>query len=94
MHGLGIRCLTVSANGGVTVSWDQAGVNIADFRVYYLYHSTSAAGPFTAIDSVFFSILQVAVTLQQLQIVILHITTFLLNLITEIRISTVMLHAQ
>lgn len=54
VHGLGIRCLNVSPTGGVTVSWDQAGVNIADFRAYYLYHSTSASGPFTAIDSIFF----------------------------------------
>ena len=54
VQGFGIRCLNVSPGGGVTVSWDQTGINIADFRAYYLYHSTSASGPFTAIDSVFF----------------------------------------
>ncbi len=49
-----IRCVVVGNAGDVTVTWDQTGLNAADFRCYYLYHSTSAAGPFTAIDSIFF----------------------------------------
>ncbi len=53
-HAFGIRCLMVDANGGVTVSWDQTGLNIADFRCYYVYHSTSGSGPFSPVDSIFF----------------------------------------
>lgn len=52
-HAFDIRCLLVNSTGAVTITWDQAGVNVADFRSYYIYHSTSAAGPFTAVDSVF-----------------------------------------
>jgi gliding motility-associated-like protein len=48
-----LRCLSVGTAGDVTVTWDRNGLTPADFRCFYLYHATSAAGPFTAIDSVF-----------------------------------------
>ncbi len=48
-----IRCLSVSTGGAVTLSWDRSGLSPADFRSYYIYHSTSSGGPFTAIDSIF-----------------------------------------
>jgi gliding motility-associated-like protein len=53
VHAFGIRCLVVNSNGGVSISWDQQGINAAEFLSYYIYHSTSATGPFTAVDSVF-----------------------------------------
>lgn len=49
-----IRCLSTDNAGGVTVTWDRNLLNGADFRCFYIYHSTSQSGPFTAIDSVFF----------------------------------------
>ncbi|MBL7948650.1 MAG: gliding motility-associated C-terminal domain-containing protein [Bacteroidia bacterium] len=48
-----VRCLSVGNTGDVTVTWDRNGLSPADFRCYYLYHSTSAAGPFSPIDSIF-----------------------------------------
>lgn len=53
-HAFGISCLVVNNNGAVTLNWDQQGLNAPDFLSYYIYHSTSQSGPFTAIDSVFF----------------------------------------
>ena len=51
---IGMRCTTVSPNGDVTVTWDRNLTSSANFRCWYLFHSTSAGGPYTAIDSVFF----------------------------------------
>lgn len=51
---VGMRCTSVAANGDVTVTWDRNLTTAANFRCWYLYHSTSATGPFTPIDSVFF----------------------------------------
>lgn len=48
-----IHCLSTAANGSVTVTWDRSNLSSADFRSYYVYHSTSASGPFSPIDSVF-----------------------------------------
>ena len=53
-HAFSVRCISVNSDGSVFLSWDQNALNAADFRCYYLYHSTSASGPFTAIDSIFF----------------------------------------
>jgi gliding motility-associated-like protein len=47
------QCITVGSAGDVSISWDVTGTNAADFRSWYLYHSNSAAGPFTAVDSTF-----------------------------------------
>lgn len=49
-----IHCLRTGSNSGVTVTWDRNGLNPADFRCFYIYHSTSPSGPFSAVDSVFF----------------------------------------
>ena len=51
---IGMRCVSVGANGDVTVTWDRGLTTGTNFRCWYLYHSTSATGPFTAVDSVFF----------------------------------------
>lgn len=49
-----VRCISVNTDGSVFLSWDQTALNAADFRCYYIYHSTNAAGPFNPIDSIFF----------------------------------------
>ncbi|REK33641.1 MAG: hypothetical protein DWQ44_08340 [Bacteroidetes bacterium] len=50
----GTRCASVGPAGDVTLTWENTGLNAADFRAWYIYHSTSASGPFNLIDSVFF----------------------------------------
>ncbi len=49
-----IRCLSIGTAGDVTVTWDRSSLSSADFRCYYLLHSTTQAGPFSSVDSVFF----------------------------------------
>jgi gliding motility-associated-like protein len=48
-----IRCLGVGSGGDVTVTWDRTNLAAADFRCFYLLHSTTQAGPFNPVDSVF-----------------------------------------
>ncbi|MFN8165263.1 MAG: hypothetical protein U0X76_03595 [Bacteroidia bacterium] len=50
---IGMHCATVAGNGSVTFSWDLTGAVAGNFHCYYIYSSTTAGGPFTAIDSVF-----------------------------------------
>jgi len=49
-----IRCLSIGTAGDVTVTWDLSSLSSADFRCYYLLHSTTQAGPFSSVESVFF----------------------------------------
>ena len=51
---ISMHCASVGANGQVTVTWDLQGTNAPNYVSWYVYHSTSGAGPFTAIDSIFF----------------------------------------
>ncbi len=53
LFAVSMHCITVDANGNVTVTWDVNGTSAGSFRSWYLYHSTNPAGPFTAIDSTF-----------------------------------------
>ena len=46
-------CTSISANGDVTVTWNRNLTTGANFRCWYLFHSTSPIGPFSPIDSVF-----------------------------------------
>jgi gliding motility-associated-like protein len=48
-----MHCAWVGSAGEVTVCWDKNGTAPGSFRSWYLYHSTTANGPYTAIDSVF-----------------------------------------
>jgi gliding motility-associated-like protein len=50
-----LRCLAVQPNGDVLLSWVLADTSQgnAPFHAYYIYSSANAAGPFTAVDSVF-----------------------------------------
>jgi hypothetical protein len=50
-HAFTMHCASVGASGDVTVSWDRNGTSTANFRSWYLFHSTSGLGPFTLIDS-------------------------------------------
>lgn len=48
-----IRSTEVSANGSVITYWIPSADTGSSFYAYVLYRSTSAAGPFTVVDSVF-----------------------------------------
>ncbi len=52
-HAIFTHCAWVGNAGDVTVCWDKTGTGAGNFRTWYIYHSTSPLGPFTAIDSVF-----------------------------------------
>jgi gliding motility-associated-like protein len=45
------RCATVGPTGDVTVTWDRAGLNAADFRAWFLYYAPGINGPYSLIDS-------------------------------------------
>ncbi|MFM2135334.1 MAG: hypothetical protein RL021_734 [Bacteroidota bacterium] len=47
-----IRCISIDASGGTTVTWDRSGLNPAGFSSYKVFHSTAQTGPFTAVDSI------------------------------------------
>jgi gliding motility-associated-like protein len=46
-----MKCISTGTAGDVTVNWNNTSSS-ALFRSYHIYHSTSAPGPFTLIDSV------------------------------------------
>jgi gliding motility-associated-like protein len=49
-----LRCLSVQPNGDVVLSWMVTDTALRkSFSCYYIYSSTSATGPFKAIDSIF-----------------------------------------
>lgn len=52
-HSFSIHCVSVGANGGVTITWDKNGLQGAFFQKYYVYHSTVSSGPFSPVDSIF-----------------------------------------
>ena len=51
LFAISMHCASVGAAGDVTVCWDRNGTGSGNFRSWYLYHSTNAAGPFNTIDS-------------------------------------------
>jgi gliding motility-associated-like protein len=48
-----MRCVAIGAGGDVTINWFNTTSSV-DFHAYYIYHSTSAAGPFALEDSILF----------------------------------------
>jgi gliding motility-associated-like protein len=46
-----MRCVAVGTGGDVTINWFNTTSSV-DFRAYYIYHSTSAGGPFSIEDSI------------------------------------------
>jgi gliding motility-associated-like protein len=48
-----LRCLEVETNGDVTLSWIPPLDPDNEFNSYHIFHSSSPAGPFTVIDSIF-----------------------------------------
>ena len=47
-----LRCASVGSSGNVTLTWDPSAVTIATFTGYEIYHSATAAGPFTLIATI------------------------------------------
>ncbi len=45
------QCISVGANGSVSVTWDQSGTSGANFRSWHIYYSATAGGPFSVLDS-------------------------------------------
>lgn len=50
-HAFTMHCASVGASADVTISWDRNGTPAANFRSWYVYHSTTNSGPYTLIDS-------------------------------------------
>lgn len=48
-----MHCVAVQANGDVTLTWEQPIDTAGTFNSYQIFTSTSASGPFTALDSIF-----------------------------------------
>jgi gliding motility-associated-like protein len=48
-----LRCVSVSANGNVTLSWKEVFDTSSTFNSYHIFSSASALGPFMEIDSIF-----------------------------------------
>jgi len=48
-----LRCISVDANGDVTLNWIPPSDIHNSFNSYLIYSSNSASGPFTLVDSVF-----------------------------------------
>jgi gliding motility-associated-like protein len=46
-----MKCVNVATNGDATISWFNSSSTLG-FHAYYIYHSTSAAGPYTLEDSI------------------------------------------
>jgi gliding motility-associated-like protein len=56
-----LRCVSVLANGNVTLSWKVVFDTMSSFNSYHIYSSVSPSGPFIEIDSIF-NILQTTYT--------------------------------
>lgn len=48
-----VRCVSVLANGNVTLTWSTPADPGNEFNAYMIYKSNFASGPFVAIDSIF-----------------------------------------
>lgn len=48
-----LKCVSVLANGNVTLSWKEVLDTAFIFNSYHIFSSTSSSGPFTEIDSIF-----------------------------------------
>jgi|GEM_PF-279802 len=48
-----VRCVSVGANGDITLSWMIPSDTARAYNSYHIYSSLNAGGPFTAIDSIF-----------------------------------------
>lgn len=48
-----MHCLAVDSSGGVTITWEPPPDSTGSFNSYHVFSSSSAAGPFTLLDSIF-----------------------------------------
>jgi len=48
-----IHCVSVNANGSVTLNWEAPVDTGLNYNSYHVYYSLNAGGPFTQVDSIF-----------------------------------------